>query len=319
MRGWEFVYTNKPLRLVLKPDPSPKPGFVVIDVKACGLCHTDVSIMEHESWLKLVRVPPLCLGHEFAGVISAVGEGVTDFKVGDRVGACPMLGSDGTGPGFGRDGGYATKATSPVEMLVRIPDNVSFVDAAAATDAGMTGYHAAVANGGLKPGMKVGVIGIGGIAQFAVRAAVLRGCDVYAASRKAEARDIAMGLGCKAAVENIMELRKERLDVIIDCAGAGVTTEEALQAVKFRGRVVVVGMAEDYANINTMNLITKQLTLIGSNGGTIEDIAACYEMMASGQMAPVLTEIPFSDIDKGLETLKAGQVRGRLVAVMPEE
>ena len=175
MIGWEFQDTHKPLVLVEKPDPVPEPDMVVVDVKACGLCHSDVGALDDESWRALVW-PHTYLGHEFAGVISAVGAEVKNFKVGDRVAVCPTKDSRGQNPSyFGRDGAYATKAVAPEERLVHIPDGVPFTYAAAATDAGMTSYHAIVKAGGMKPGTKTGIIGIGGLGQWGLRAAVIKG------------------------------------------------------------------------------------------------------------------------------------------------
>lgn len=319
MKGWEFTYTHQPLRLVEKPDPVAKPGYVVIDVKAAGLCHSDVSALEHESWLSLIKCPPLIIGHEFAGVITEIGEGVTGYKVGDKVGVCPMFWKDGTGPGYGRDGGYATKSTSPAEMLVPVPDGVTFAQAAAATDAGMTSYHAMCITAGIKEGMKVGIIGIGGLGQIAARIAVVKGCEVYAATRKKEAQELAMSLGCAGVADSIMDLADKQLDVIVDFAGAGKTTADAVEAVGFKGKVVIVGMASDYTEINTMTMITKQVTVVGSNGGDGSDIAACYELMASGKLDPILTEITFDQIGEGIDMLKEGKVKGRLVAIVSEE
>lgn len=319
MKGWEFTYTHQPLCLVEKPDPVAKPGYVVIDVKAAGLCHSDVSALEHESWLALIKCPPLIIGHEFAGVISEVGEGVTGYKVGDKVGVCPMFWTDGTGPGYGRDGGYATKSTSPADMLVPIPDGVTFAQAAAATDAGMTSYHAMCVTAGIKKGMKVGIIGIGGLGQIAARIAVIKGCEVYAATRKKGAQELAMSLGCAGVADNILELADKQLDVIVDFAGSGKTTADAVEAVGFKGKVVIVGMASDYAEINTMTMITKQVTVVGSNGGDGSDIASCYEMMASGELDPILTKITFDQIGEGIDMLREGKVKGRLVAVISEE
>ncbi|MGI6493114.1 MAG: zinc-binding dehydrogenase [Pelotomaculum sp.] len=316
MRGWEFVYTHQPLRLVEKPDPVAKPGYVVIDVKASGLCHSDVGALEDEKWLPLIKNYPCIIGHEFAGVISEIGEGVTGYKIGDKVGVCPMFASDGTGPGYGRDGGYATKSTAPAEMLVPVPEGVTFAQAAAATDAGMTSYHAVVVQGGIKPGMKVGIVGVGGLGQIGTRIAVLKGCDVYAASRNPAARELAMELGCKAAYPTIGEAAHHELDVIIDFAGAGKTTADSLEAIGYKGRVVVVGMAQLEATINTMTLILKQAEVVGSNGGTTQDIADVYELMASGDLKPDITEIGFEEIGEGLDRLKKGGVKGRLVAII---
>ncbi len=315
MKGWEFTTTHVPLKVVEKEDPKAKPGYVVLDVKACGLCHSDVGALEDESWLNLMT-PPVIIGHELAGVITEVGEGVTEYKVGDRVGVCPLGSNDGTTPGYTRDGGYATKSTAPVEQLVPIPDNVDFIYAAAATDAGMTSYHALVITGQIKPGMKVGIIGIGGLGQIGARVAVLKGSEVYVSSRKPEARQRALDLGCKAAVETAPELAQFGCEVIVDFAGSGQSTYDALEAVAPKGRVVVVGMSKLEATINTMSIITKEATVIGSQGGTAEDIADLYQYMSSGELKLTVHEVTFDQIAEGLDTLKEGKVDGRLVANM---
>jgi propanol-preferring alcohol dehydrogenase len=319
VKGWEFTYTHQPLRLVEKPDPVAQPGYVVLDVKASGLCHSDVGAMEDESWMALMKAP-LYIGHEYAGVITEVGEGVTKFKIGDKVGVCPVVQKEGLpsegGGGYTRDGGYATKSTAPEEALVPIPEGVTWAQAAAATDAGMTSHHAVVANGGVKKGMKVGIIGIGGLGSIGARVAVLSGAEVYAATRSPAAQAEALKLGCKAVYSNILEAAKHDLDVVVDFAGAGQTTTDALEAVRPDGRVVLVGMANLAPVVNAMTMITHRLTLVGSNGGNVDDIAAVYRMMASGDLKPEIIEIGFDEIPEGLEKLKAGGVKGRMVAVL---
>lgn len=315
MRGWQFERTHKPLELIEKPDPVAKPGYVVLDVKASGLCHSDVGALEDEKWMALMNVP-LFIGHEYAGVITEVGEGVTKFRVGDRVGVCPMPTKDGYGGGYGRDGGYATKSTAPEEALVPIPEGVSWAQAAAATDAGMTSHHAVVVTGGVREGMKVGIIGIGGLGSIGARVAVLKGAEVYAATRNPAAQQEALKLGCTAVYSSISEAARHDLDVIVDFAGAGTTTADAIEAVRAGGRVVLVGMAQLETTINTMTLITHEVTLVGSQGGTTDDIAAVYQMMASGDLKPEIIEIEFEEIGEGLEKLKAGGVKGRMVAMM---
>lgn len=157
MKGWQFNNTNKPLELVEKQNPKATPGTVIIDVQASGLCHSDVATLRDPGWLNILAKVPIILAHEIAGVISEVGEGVTDYKVGDKVGACPVD-KDALGPGNGRDGGYSNKVLVPACDLVKMPEGVTFAQAAAGTDAGMTSYHAMFNKGGAKPGMKVGVI-----------------------------------------------------------------------------------------------------------------------------------------------------------------
>jgi len=316
MKGWEFTTTNVPLKVVEKPDPVAKPGWVVIDVKAAGLCHSDVGALRDEKWLALIDHLPIIMGHEIAGVISEVGEGVTDFKVGDRVGVCPVVAPGKGGPGYAWDGGYATKTIAPAELLVRIPDGVSFPQAAVATDAGMTSYHALFVRGGAKAGMKVGIIGVGGLGQLAAQAAVATGCEVYAVDVSPAARELAAEMGCKGVFEKVSDLAAVAPELIVDYAGFGTTTAEAVDAVAWGGKVVLVGMGRLESTINTINLITKRVDLLGSVGGGVSDIAAVYELMAAGKLNPAITEITFDEIGDGLARLERHEVKGRLVAVM---
>lgn len=315
MKGWQFTGTNEPLQLVEKPDPKATPGTVIIDVKAAGLCHSDVATLRDPGWMNILAKVPIILGHEIAGVIIEVGEDVTDFKVGDRVGVCPV-GKDGLGPGNGRDGGYADKVLVPACDLVPIPDNVSFAQAAAGTDAGMTSYHAMFQKGGAKPGMKVGIIGIGGLGQMAARAAVVAGCEVYAADVSPSARELAKEIGCKVVVEDVKELAEYQPELIVDYAGFGTTTADAIDTVAVGGTVVLVGMGKLQSTINTSNLILKSVQLKGSVGGTVEDIAAIYELMSQGHLNPTITEITFDEIADGLGRLERHEVTGRLVAIL---
>ena len=313
MKGWQFTTTNEPLKLVAKPDPVAKPGTVIIEVQASGLCHSDVATLRDPGWLDILAKVPIILGHEIAGVITEVGEGVTDFKVGDRVGVCPV-GKDGLGPGNGRDGGYANKVLVPACDLVPMPEGITFAQAAAGTDAGMTSYHAMFQKGGAKAGMKVGVIGIGGLGQMAARAAAVAGCEVYAADVNPAARELAKEIGCKEVVENVSELAAFAPELIVDYAGFGTTTADAIDAVAVGGTVVLVGMGKLQSTINTSSLILKSVQLKGSVGGTVEDIAAIYELMAQGHLDPTITEIAFEEIADGLGRLERHEVTGRLVA-----
>ncbi|OCA90541.1 alcohol dehydrogenase [Bacillus sp. FJAT-27225] len=314
MKGWEFTDTNVSLKLVEKPDPIVLPGEVVVDVKAAGLCHTDVSALEDPGWKALFGELPVIFGHECAGIISAIGENVTGFKVGDRVGVHPIT-KAGEYIGFQRDGGYATKIMVPADTLVPIPDSVGFDLGAMATDAGMTSYQS-IRVGGAKEGMKVGIIGIGGLGQLATRAAVLKGCEVYAVDVNPEARALAKTLGVKEAFENISDLEPIECELIVDFAGFGETTSQALDVIRKFGTIVVVGMGKLESNINTYNLILKQAKIIGSNGGTHQDIAEMYKLFATGKLNPQYSTISFEEIPEGLERLKRGEVKGRLVALV---
>jgi len=315
MKGWQFVDTNKPLELVEKEDPKAEAGKVVIDMKVAGLCHSDVGVLRDEGWKALLGELPVIMGHEVAGVISEVGDGVTDYKVGDKVAVCPT-GPSGTAPGYAYDGGFGTKVLAPAEDLVIIPGGVSFAAAAAETDAGMTSYHAAFNKGGIKKGMKVGMIGIGGLGQIALEAAIAEDIEVYAIDTNPKARELAKDLGAAGVYENVKEIAEFEPEVIIDYAGFDITTREALESVGFQGKVVLVGMGKLETTVNVTSMITKQATLVGSNGGTKQDIEDMYALMAEGKVSPKITEITFDEIPVGIQMLEDNKVTGRLVANM---
>lgn len=315
MKGWQFVGTDKPLELVEVEDPKAKPGDVVIDVKAAGICHSDVGMMNDPGWMDLIGQFPVIMGHEIAGVISEIGEGVTDYKVGDKVAVCPT-GPSGVGaPGYDRDGGFAEKTTAPTEDLVLIPEGLSFALAAAGTDAGMTSYHAVFTIGQATPGSKIGILGVGGLGQIGLQAAIAKDIEVYAVDNSEEARKLALEFGAKEVFEDVKELADYELDLIVDYAGFDETTSDSLEAVGFNGRVVLVGMGKLETTVNTSDLIVGQKTLHGSVGGDKEDMVEVYELMKSGGVKPKITEITFDEIPEGIERLERNEVTGRLVAI----
>ncbi|MHB1018432.1 MAG: alcohol dehydrogenase catalytic domain-containing protein [Coriobacteriia bacterium] len=311
MRAWLFKGTHQPLELAEVPDPTPAPGEVVVDIKATGLCHSDVSALEDPNWIANFPRLPIVLGHEGAGVVSAVGEGVTNVAVGDRVGIP-------SGPpenvGYWRDGAYAEKIAVPSAVVVKIPDEVDFIKAAAGTDGGNVAHHAVVTVGEVKPGQKVGIIGIGGLGQIGARIAVLKGAEVYAAEVKEDVWPLAESIGVKRVVKDIRELADVGLELIVDFAGFGTTTAGAIEAVGNYGRVVQVGMGRLDIEINTLPLILKHVQLCGSMGGGVDDLAGIYAFMATGDLDPVTSTTTFEAVDEGLERLSRGEVQGRLVA-----
>lgn len=311
MKAWHFTDVNAPLTLVDLPDPVAGPGEVVIDVRAGGLCHTDVGVMTDPGWLSTLAYRPIVMGHEVAGVVAQLGEGVTDWQLGDRVGVCPT--TPFGAPGFVTDGGFGEQVRCPASALVRIPDNVSFALGAAGTDAGMTSHAAVITNGQVKAGDKVGIIGFGGLGQIGARVAVLAGADVYVAEVNEAVWDNARAVGAKGVATSITELGDD-FDVIVDYAGFE-TTAPAIEQVRFGGRVVQVGMGKLDATISVKWLILKAVTLVGSQGGTIEDVEGVYEYFATGKISPAITEISFDEIPEGLQRLHDGEVVGRLVAI----
>ena len=228
------------------------------------------------------------------------------------MGVCPT--TPAGAPGYAFDGGYASKLVIDQEALVRVPDDVPFAHGAAATDAGMTSHHAVIAAGGVTAGTKLGIIGLGGLGQIGARVGVLAGADVYVAEINEQVWDLGDALGVTRIAASITEFADIGLDVIVDFAGFGTTTAQAIETVRRDGRVVQIGMGRLEATISTKALILGHVTLIGSSGGTKDDVAGVYEYFATGQLTPAVTEITFDEIPEGLERLRRGEVTGRLVA-----
>lgn len=312
MKAWQFEECGRPLVLRDVPEPTPAPGEVLVEIKAAGLCHTDVGILHDPLWTPRIGPFPLTLGHEVSGVVIDLGDGVDDFVVGDRVGIFP---AGRTRPGQGRDGGYSFRCTALPEDLVRVPDNVGDAEAALGTDAGRAAYRAVVRRGQVRSGQKVGIIGLGGLGQFGAQIAAIKGASVYVAEPKAQARKLARELGATEVAASISDFRDEQLDLIVDFAGFGTTTAEALDVVADQGTVVQVGMARLESTVSTGSLIFKQAALLGSRGGSVEDVADVYALLARGELTARYKPIGFDDIPAGLDQLHRGAADGRLVAI----
>ena len=313
MKAWQFHYTHKPLERAEIPEPTPGPGEVVLDIKAAGLCHSDVGVLDDEQWLAIIPQRPVVMGHEIAGVVSAVGEGVSEVAVGDRVGVCPT-GASPTAPGYGRDGGFTEKHVCLPGDLVRMPAGLSFELAALGTDAGMTAYHAIMTIGGLQPGWKVGVIGFGGLGQVGARVGVVKGAQVHVAEINRDMWDRARAVGAVDVVADAAEWAGQDFDLVVDYAGFGETTTNAVKAVRRGGTVVLVGMGTLEFRLDTMDMILKEARVLGSNGGTPQDVADVYELLAAGAVEPAVTVVGFDDIPAYLDKLRAHEVTGRVVA-----
>ncbi|MBY8856789.1 zinc-binding dehydrogenase [Nocardia sp. CA2R105] len=312
MRAWQYMGNHAPIQLNEVPEPTPGPNQVLIDVKAAGLCHSDIMYMgEGDAAMPFL---PMTQGHENAGVIAAVGEGVTGFQVGDVVGVC----CSGVQPPMGMftPGGFADQVVTDYRDLARVPAGLDMSLAALATDAGMTSYHAMIKAGGATVGMKVGVIGFGGLGQIGARAAVLAGAEVHIAETKQDVWPIAKAAGVVSCVEDSAEwvtnpLAGGDFDLVVDYAGFD-TTQNAVNAIKRGGKVIQVGLGRSTFTIRTHSILGR--TIEGSLGGTVSDIEEVYALMLQGEITPVYTEIPFDGIGDGLAKLAANEVTGRLVA-----
>jgi propanol-preferring alcohol dehydrogenase len=315
MKAFRFNSVNPGLQLCDVPRPTPGPSEVLVQVKAAGLCHTDCGVLEDESY-SLTPHRPITLGHELAGVIVEIGSDVKGYKIGDAI-ACavvchpPEEADWDKVPGLGYNGGYAEFAIVEDVNIVRIPEGVSFAHAAVATDAVATAYHAVVSEGPVGPGKTIAVVGLGGLGLSAVRIAVLKGAVVYGVDLDTAKFALAGEIGATASASSLSAFKDVQFDIIFDFAGAGVTTSDAVLAVRPGGRVVLVGLAAKETTLNTLDMVMRRITLSGSMGASKSDLIEVLELIASKQLTPLTTEIPFLDIPKGLADLNGGKVLGR--------
>lgn len=313
MFAWRWTGTGRPLDLHEVPVPEPDGDEVLVRVRAAGMCHSDVGEIDEPSWTATITRNPITLGHEIAGEVAAVGSAVTGWTPGQRVGVHPL---GRTVPGYSRDGGYAAYTLAPAADLVAVPDDLSDELAAVGTDAGMTSYHAVAVVAGVRAGMRVGIIGLGGLGQLGAQLAVHLGAEVHGAEVSAEARALAASWGLARILSSADDLRGLGLDAVIDFAGAGTTTEAAVHAIRVGGDVVMVGLAAEHTTLTTADVIHQKARIHGSSGGTREDIEAVYRLLASGTLRPALEPISFDGVPAGIDRLRSGTVRGRLVVRM---
>jgi alcohol dehydrogenase, propanol-preferring len=210
------------------------------------------------------------------------------------------------------DGGYAEQCVVRASRLVPIPDNVSFELAAVGTDALVAGYHNVRNVGRVLLGERVGIVGLGGLGMAGLRTAVLAGAEVYGVDVRTKVFDDAMANGARACFPSVADLAALELDVILDFAGVGTTTNEAVKAVRPRGRVVLVGLGKPEMTIETTPFVVRRVQLFTSQGVGKQDLEQVYRLLARGDLNPRIEEFALSDIDHALERLRTGAVRGRL-------
>lgn len=308
MKAWQLTGVDEPFVAVELDDPIPEPNEIVIEVGASGLCHSDIGFMDG-TITSLLGHLPIVLGHEIVGAVRAVGSDVGMFSPGDRVG----IPATTDGPGTAMNGGYAELVVVPERLPVKVPDGLSFVEAAPATCSGRTAYRAVHTAGQVENGMKVGVIGFGGLGYFGVQIARAAGAEVFVSELNESTWDLARSVGATDCASDIRAFESEELDLIVDFAGADGTLASAVDAVRHGGRIVEVGLAVSTSHVSIQNITMKEVHIVGASNGTKDEASAILELVASGAVKPRIEVIAFEDIPSGLDRLKAGTNKGRLV------
>jgi propanol-preferring alcohol dehydrogenase len=331
MHAWEVArpgpIEKEPLRFVEKPVPVPAAGELLVHVRACGVCRTDLHVSEGDL---PVRRPGVTPGHEVVGVVAATGAAVSGFSRGDRVGVAWLRGTDGTCAhcvrgaenlcpgssytGWDADGGYAEYTTVPAAFAYRLPRDLDDVALAPLLCAGIIG-HRALLRAALPPNGRLGLYGFGGSAHLCAQVAVAQGARVHVLTRDAAARRLALELGATSAL-GPYDAPPEPLDSAILFAPVGDLVPVALRALDRGGVLAVAGIhLSDTPPLNYERELfyEKELRSVTSNtradGRELLTLAARYGVRATTHAYPL------SRAQEALQDLKAGRFEGAAVLV----
>jgi propanol-preferring alcohol dehydrogenase len=330
MRAARFYKVGEPLKIDLIPNPEWGPRDVLVDIRACGICGSDIHIV-YEG-VTPTTYTPITLGHEPSGVIAALGQEVEGWKVGDRVTVNPFITCgkcinciSGNSQiclsrrviGIHTEGGLAEFLKIPAENLVHLPENIPFDQGGIAVDAVATPYHAITKRGGLRVGEKVAVFGCGGLGIHGVQIAKVCGASLVIA---VDTIDSALERAKKVGADEVIDPRKDSpvkkiremtdgigVDLALEFIGLKETIEQAIGSIRVGGRVVVVGLGPEAISLPPPTQIVRtELSLLGSYGSTTSEIQNVIDLVASGKLnlSDSITErFPLEEVNRGLEHL----------------
>ncbi len=335
MKAALCVAFGKPLELRDVPTPSPGPGEVLIRVSGCGVCHSDLHLIDGD-WRHWRTPLPIVPGHEVTGIVEEAGSGVKNFLSGDRVGvpwmqfACgecascrsgaEMLCAEQKTTGVTVNGGFAEFVKAPAAFTHRIPEGLDLVDAAPLLCAGVTVF-APLRRAGNLAGKIVAVAGIGGLGHLGVRMAAAMGARVVAILEEEERSDAVRRLGAREIIFPRTETIGKRLssmggaDLILLTAASARLFEQCVPGLGVNGTLVVLASVAESASIVPAALLQGQRTIRGSVTGTRDDMAAMLRFAAEHGIAPVVERRPLGSVNDVVEKLRAGKVLFRAVLV----
>jgi propanol-preferring alcohol dehydrogenase len=327
---------KQPLQIDEVEKPKPGPDEVLIEVEACGVCHSDLHIAEGD-WTPLLRIikKPLIPGHEVVGRVVEKGDAVANLEVGDRVGVawthwtcgqCELCreGRENLCPsqmitGATVDGGYADFIKAKASHALKVPNSLASEEAAPLFCAGVTVYHA-IKNAGVRPGQRVAVFGIGGLGHLAVQIAKNFGGEVIAVDIADDKLDLARSLGADVvinaekedAVKRIKKMGGAHVAVVTSAAKAAY--DSAFYAVRASGTLVVVGMPSE--DLSFPAIMMREVKITSSATGTREDLREVLEMAAEGKVKCLVETRPLEQINEIFEQMRRARITGRIVLTM---
>jgi propanol-preferring alcohol dehydrogenase len=324
-----------PLSMEEVERPRPESEEVLIQVEACGACHSDVHVADGD-WTQLAGIikRPLILGHEIAGRIVEKGSAVRDFEIGDRVGVpwihwscgdCEFcregnenLCSRQKITGVTVDGGYAEFVKAPASHSMKIPSGISAIEAAPLFCAALTVYRA-LKHAGSVNGQRLGIFGVGGLGHFAVQLGRAFGAEVTAIDISDEKLELARSLGAvhtlnASAADLVRQLRRAGgIHVAMVTSAAKAAYDAAFHSLRPTGTLLVVGLPAENICFPPILMTAKEIQIRASAVGTRQDLRDVLSLAAEGKVHCQVTVRPLVEANDVLDQLRKGKVTGRIV------
>lgn len=306
-----------------------QPHEVEIDVEYCGVCHSDISVIDNEWGNSQYPAVP---GHEVVGKIAAVGDAVTNLSVGQVVGlgwhsgycdkcTCCNQGdqnlcANAQATIIGHYGGFAEKVRASAESVIPVPDGMELESAGPLFCGGITVFNPLV-QFNIEPTAKVGVIGIGGLGHMALQFLNAWGCEVTAFTSSESKHQEALDLGAhnilNSKSSDELEAAAGKFDVILSTVNVKLEWNLYLSTLKPKGRLHFVGATLEPLDINAFALIMQQRSISGSPVGSPATIAKMLEFAKLHDIKPVIEKFSFEQINEAIAKLREGDVHYRAV------
>ncbi|MEP9414456.1 zinc-binding alcohol dehydrogenase family protein [Gordonia sp. VNQ95] len=336
MRAWAVnrpgPIESGPLDLIERPVPEPAAGELLVRVRVCGVCRTDLHVSEGDLPVHRAGVTP---GHEVVGEVAGFGPGADtgEFTLGDRVGVAWLHHTDGTCAycrrgaenlcpastytGWDVDGGYAEFTTVPAGFAYRLPDDVDDVTLAPLLCAGIIGYRA-LKRAALPEGGRLGIYGFGGSAHLATQIAIAQGARVHVMTRGEQAAELARSLGV-ASVSGAYDAPPEPLDAAITFAPVGELVPVAMAALDRGGVLSIAGIhLTDIPKLNYERELFYEKEIRSVTANTRADGHEFLRLVTEYGITATTHPYPLTRADEALADLKAGRFDGAAVLVADE-
>ncbi|GAA0234123.1 alcohol dehydrogenase [Actinomadura nitritigenes] len=330
-RSAQVTEAGGPFSVVDRELPEPHRGHVRLTVEACGVCRSDSAFVN----AAFPDVPfPLVTGHEIAGRIDAIGDGVEGWGVGERVAVGWFGGNCGTClacregdfihcariqiPGWAYPGGYSEAVVVPASALARIPDEITAVEAAPMGCAGVSTFNA-LRRSPAKPGDLVAVLGLGGLGHLGVQFAAKLGFETVAIARGDDKADAAKKFGAHHYIDGNAGDVADRLQslggakVVLATAANSDAMSAVIDGLRHNGELIVLGATPEPIQVSPFQLIATSKSVHGHPSGTARDVEETLRFAALTGVRPTTETRPLDEVDAAYTRMMSGDARYRMV------